>query len=45
MLHQSQAEEENQCKAMGILTHHTPFDIANSYSTEIKTTKHTENKK
>ena len=30
---------------MGILLRHTPFDIANSYSTEIKTTKcYAENK-
>ena len=30
---------------MGILMHHIPFDIANSYSTEIKTTNnYAENK-
>ena len=32
-------EEKNHCKAMGILSHHTPFDIANSYSSETKTPK------
>ena len=42
---QESVEEKYHHSAMGILLHHTPFDIANSYSIDIKTLKrYTENK-
>ena len=38
-------EEKSHSSAMGIPSHHTPFDIANSYSIDTKTLKrYTENK-
>ena len=44
-IRQESVKEKKQSKAMEILSHHTPFDIANSYSINIKTLKcHTENK-
>ena len=33
-------EEKYHQGAMRILSHHTPFDIANSYSIDTKTLKH-----
>ena len=43
---QESVEEKCHHGAMGILSHHTPFDIANSYSIETKTPEcYTENEK
>ena len=30
-VHQEPVEEKNHSKSIGILSHHIPFDIANSY--------------
>ena len=39
-VHQEPVEQKNHSKSIGILSHHVPFDIANSYPEQNKSLKH-----